>query len=65
MTKFAKLKFLKFASAWRNVWASTKYGIFKGIISVEREKFPTYHKLTHHTIEFTKYSQLQNTTYYC
>ncbi|KAK7846790.1 hypothetical protein CFP56_007477 [Quercus suber] len=25
MTKFSKLKFLKFASAWRNVWASTKY----------------------------------------
>ena len=33
MTKFAKLKFLKFASAWRNVWAFTKYGMFKGIIA--------------------------------
>ena len=33
MTKFAKLKFLKFASVWRNVWASTKYAMFKGIIA--------------------------------
>ena len=32
---------------------------------VEREKFPTYHKLTHHTIKSTKYSQLQSTTYCC
>ena len=35
------------------------------MIFVEREKFLTYHKLTHHTIESTKYSQLQNTTYCC
>ena len=34
-------------------------------VGVEREKFPTYHKLTHHTIKFTKYSQLQSTTYCC
>ena len=34
-------------------------------IPVEREKFPTYHKLTHHTIKSTKYSQLQSTTYCC
>ena len=34
-------------------------------IYVEREKFLTYHKLTHHTIEFTKYSQLQSTAYCC
>ena len=33
MTKFAKLKFLKFASAWKNVWACTKYGMFKEIIA--------------------------------
>ena len=33
MTKFAKLKFLKFASVWRKGWASTKYGMFKGIIA--------------------------------
>ena len=33
--------------------------------TVEREKFPTYHKLTHHTIKSTKYSQLQSTTYCC
>ena len=26
MTKFAKLKFLKFVSIWRNVWVSTKCG---------------------------------------
>ena len=32
---------------------------------VEREKFPTYHKLTHHTIKSIKYSQLQSTTYCC
>jgi hypothetical protein len=32
---------------------------------VEKEKFPTYHKLTHHTIKSTKYSQLQSTTYCC
>ena len=30
---------------------------------VEKEKFPTYHKLTHHTTESTKYSQFQSTTY--
>ena len=30
---------------------------------VEKEKFPTYHKLTHHTIKSTKYSQLQSTAY--
>ena len=28
-------------------------------------KFPTYHKLTRHTTRSTKYSQLQNATYYC
>ena len=32
---------------------------------VEREKFPTYYKLTHHTIKSTKYSKLQSTTYCC
>ena len=32
---------------------------------VEREKFPTYHKLTYHTIKSTKYSKLQSTTYCC
>ena len=26
-------------------------------------KFPTYHKLTRHTTKFTRYSQLQSTTY--
>ena len=30
-----------------------------------RGKFPTYHKLTRHTIKSTRYSQLQSTTYYC
>ena len=30
---------------------------------IERENFPTYHKLTHHTIKSTKYDQLQNTKY--
>ena len=34
----------------------------RGGICRER-KFPTYHKLTHHTTESTKYSQLQSTTY--
>ena len=28
-------------------------------------KFPTYHKLTRHTIKSTKYNQLQSTTYCC
>ena len=28
-------------------------------------KFPTFHKLTHHTIKFTKYRQLQSATYCC
>ena len=27
-------------------------------------KFPTYHKLTHHTTKSTKYSQLQSAMYY-
>ena len=35
------------------------------MVVVEKEKFPTYHKLTHHTIKSTKYSQLQSTTYCC
>ena len=35
----------------------------KALVTVEREKFPTYHKLTHHTTESTKCSQLQSTTY--
>ena len=30
-----------------------------------RRKFPTYHKLTRHTIKSTKYNQLQSTTYCC
>ena len=30
---------------------------------IEREKFPTYHKLTHHTTKSTKYSQLQSAMY--
>ena len=37
----------------------------KFVPAVEKEKFPTYHKLTHHTIKSTKYSQLQSTTYCC
>ena len=34
--------------------------------SICREgKFPTYHKLTHHTTKSTKCSQSQRATYYC
>ena len=36
-----------------------------GYACVEREKFPTYHKLTRHSTKSTKYSQLQSTTYCC
>ena len=32
-------------------------------VAVEREKLPTYHKLTHHITKSTKYSQLQSAMY--
>ena len=46
------------------LYRATKYMSAEDAL-VEKEKFPTYHKLTHHTIKSTKYSQLQSTTYCC
>ena len=39
------------------------YGNLIKKYTVEREKFPTYYKLTHHITKSTKYSQLQSTAY--
>ena len=35
------------------------------ICTLQKGKFPTYHKLTRHTTKSTRYNQLQSNTYYC